>query len=166
MIADVLHPRPPSPPTHPPTGGSRNKEGIMQLETKKKRKSCIKECARGRVARRKKQKTKNPMLIWFVCIRQSGRPDAFTHVFLFFSGYSSFCKSSHHPPTVTQRLWAPAKASVGLHQAAQCFPFPEALASLAWPQRGRVYVLCNCRPQSEQEASVCQNRPAFPSGEA
>lgn len=30
----------------------------------------------------------------------------------------------------------------------------------------RVYVLCNCRPQSEQEASVCQNRLVFPSSKA
>lgn len=105
------------------------------------------------------------MLIYMVDI------DGIPFMFVCFSGCShcssSALRTSHRSPTVTR--WPSAGACqglCGLHKAVQRFPFPGALRSSSLASAHRVYVLCNCRPQSEQEASVCQNRHVLPSSEA
>lgn len=55
-------------------------------------------------------------------------------------------------------LWPP--------QSRAAFSVPRGLQrSRLAPDSHRVYVLCNCRPQSKQEAGVCQNELAFPPSE-
>lgn len=71
---------------------------------------------------------------------------------------------SHHPPhshamavcgRLPRPLWPP--------QSRAAFSVPRGLQrSRLAPDSHRVYVLCNCRPQSKQEAGVCQNELAFP----
>lgn len=73
--------------------------------------------------------------------------------------------TSHPSPTVTQQQWLPKS----LRPPQSCpSPIPRgprtSSLSCASPAAAhRVYVLCNCRPQSEQEASVCQNSCVLPS---
>ena len=81
-----------------------------------------------------------------------------------FSGCFSDSQASHLSPTVTR--WPSVGACqglCGLHKASQPIPFPGGPQCFSLASVHHVYVLCNCRPQSEQEASVCQNRLVFPS---
>lgn len=74
---------------------------------------------------------------------------------------------SLHPPhshamavcgRLPRPLWPP--------QSRAAFSVPRGLQrSRLAPDSHRVYVLCNCRPQSKQEAGVCQNELAFPPSE-
>lgn len=75
--------------------------------------------------------------------------------------YTLFLSYSH-AMAVCGRLPRPLRPP----QSCAAFSIPRGPRSSSLASAHRVYVLCNCRPQSEQEASVCQNRHVFPSSKA